>query len=212
MLTPPAGQPARDAGFTLIELLLVIVILGVITLPLANSVIGVLKNENAVSDRMMLSHDAQISTAFFAQDVAATGLRDYSGQVANGTVPFKASFQLNAAYNAGGVTCGTAATPAAVLRLFSDDWDASVTPPVERMDVVAYYLVATDLHRMKCVAATTTTSDVVVAHDVSAAPTVTCSAGCAATSKPQQLTLAFTVTAPSADPYPITLTGRWRQT
>jgi prepilin-type N-terminal cleavage/methylation domain-containing protein len=205
-------RPAPDAGFTLIELLLVIVILGVIIVPLANSVIGVLKNENAVSDRVMLSHDAQMSTAYFAQDVAATGLRDYSGQVANGTVPFKASFQLNAAYNTGGVNCGTAATPTAALRLLSDDWDASVTPPVQRTDVVAYYLVSTDLHRMKCVATTTATSDVVVAHDVSATPTVNCSAGCTATTVPQQLTLTFTVTAPSADPYTITLTGQWRQT
>lgn len=201
-------RPASDAGFTLVELLLVIVILGVIVVPLANAVIGVLKNENAVSDRVMLSHDAQLSTAFFAQDVAATGLRDYSGQVANGTVPFKASFQLDAAYNAGGLTCGTSATPTAVLRLLSDDWDP--TGPTLRTDIVAYYLASTDLHRLKCTA--TATIDVIVAHDVSAAPTVTCSAGCTATSTPQQLTLAFTVTAPSADPYAITLTGQWRQT
>ncbi|HEX9334368.1 MAG TPA: prepilin-type N-terminal cleavage/methylation domain-containing protein [Pseudonocardiaceae bacterium] len=210
MLTPANDRPARDAGFTLIELLLVVVILGVIILPLANAVIGVLKNENAVSDRMMLSHDAQISTAFFAQDVTATGLRDYSGQVANGTVPFKASFQLNAAYNAGGLTCGTSATPTAALRLLSDDWDP--TGPTLRTDIVAYYLVGTDLHRMKCVAATTPTSDLIVAHDLAAAPAVTCSSSCTATSTPQRLTLSFTVKAPSADPYPITLTGQWRQT
>jgi len=212
-LTPANGRPARDAGFTLIELLLVIVILGVITLPLANSVIGVLKNQNAVSDRMKLSHDAQISAAFFAQDVAATGLRDYSGQVANGTVPFKASFQLNAAYNTGGQSCGTSATPTAVLRLLSDDWDASGATPVLRTDIVAYYLVSTDLHRMKCLGTSTPASDFVVAHDVDpATPAVTCSAGCTSTSAPQQLTLAFTVRATSAAPYPITLNGQWRQT
>jgi hypothetical protein len=67
---------------------------------------------------------------------------------------------------------------------------------------------------MKCVAGTTVTSDKVVAHHVSAAPTVNCSVGCTGTSTsvPQQLTLVFTVTAPSADPYTITLTGQWRQT
>ena len=64
------GKPARDAGFTLIELLLVIVILGVIVLPLSNAVIGVLRNETTTQNRMVLSHDAQVSTTNFAQDVA----------------------------------------------------------------------------------------------------------------------------------------------
>ena len=205
------GKPARDAGFTLIELLLVIVILGVIVLPLSDAVIGVLRNESATRNRMMLSHDAQISTTFFAQDVAAMGARDYSGQVANGTVPFVPSVELNAPYNNNGHVCGTSATPIALVRLLSDDWDATATPPAQHTDVVAYYLLGSDLHRLKCTASATT--DFVVTHDVDpTTPAVTCSSTCTSATVPQTVTLAFTVTAPQATPYHVTLTGQRRQT
>lgn len=203
------GKPGRDAGFTLIELLLVIVILGVIVLPLTNAVIGILKNEDATQNRMALSHDAQISTTYFAQDVAAMGARDYSGQVANGTVPFLPSIELNAPYNNNGHTCGTAATPNAVLRLLSDDWTVA-TPPVQHTDVVAYYLVGSDLHRLKCTPSTT--SDFIVAHYVTSTPTVTCSSTCTSATVPQTVTLTFTVTAPQVSAYQIILTGQRRQT
>lgn len=207
--------PRRDDGFTLIELLIAIVILGVITIPLADVVISVFDNTDATSARMTLSHDAQISAAFFARDVAATGVRDYSGQIANGSVPFKQSIQLNAAYNAGGNTCGTSATPTALVRFLSDDWDTSQATPVQNTDVVAYYLVPVgsvdELHRLKCTS--TTTLDTVVAHNVNpTTPSVTCSTTCTDPSVPQWVKLSFTVTAPSADPYPIILTGQRRQT
>ncbi|HJP78865.1 MAG TPA: prepilin-type N-terminal cleavage/methylation domain-containing protein [Pseudonocardiaceae bacterium] len=208
-------SPRRDdAGFTLIELLIAVVILGVITVPLANLVIGVFANSDATSTRMVLSHDAQISASFFGQDVAGMGTRDYSGQIANGTVPFQQSVQLNAAYNADGHTCGTSATPVAALRLLADDWDDSQTPPVRNVDVVAYYLVPVggidELHRLKCLPSGST--DVVLAHNVDPATlSVTCSSTCTSTSVPQWVKLSFTVTAPSADPYPITLTGQRRQ-
>ena len=208
MLRP---KPARDAGFTLIELLLVIVILGVIVVPLSDAVIGVLRNESTTTNRMMLSHDAQISTTYFAQDVAAMGARDYSGQVANGTVPWVPSVELNAPYSNNGHVCGTSATPTALVRLLSDDWDTTVTPPVRQTDVVAYYLLGSDLHRLKCTASTTT--DFVVTHDVNpTTPAVTCSSTCTSATVPQTVTLTFTVTAPQTTPYQITLTGQRRQT
>src|SRR5436309_8527659 len=100
-----------DRGFTLIELLLAVVIIGIITIPLGNTMIGILKNTDATQQRMALSHDAQISTAYLAQDVATLGTRD---NTAPGS-PMKPSVQLNAAYNAG-PTCGSAATPTAVVR------------------------------------------------------------------------------------------------
>jgi len=202
-----------DAGFTLIELLIAIAVLGVIVLSLGNVLIAAFRNTDATSARMQLSHDAQISAAYFAQDFAATGRRDYSAAgVASGTVAFLSSVQLNAAYNAGGVTCGTAATPTALLRLLSDDWDYSGASPVLHTDVVAFYLSGAELHRLKCVASSSPSSDVVLAHNVdTSTPAVTCSSSCTATPVPQQMTLAFTVTMPSADPYPVTLTGQRRQ-
>src|SRR4051794_31995731 len=118
-----------EGGFTLVELLIAIVIMGIITVPLANAVIGVLHNQSGTSDRMALSHDAQLSAGYFARDVASVGMRDYTKDPdAGGDLPFKASIQLSAAYNAGGKTCGTATTPASVVRFLSDDWDDSVDP------------------------------------------------------------------------------------
>lgn len=207
-------RPRDDAGFTLIELLIVIALLGVVAAPLAAVVMTSIRSTDETSARLVLSHDAQQSAAFFAQDVAAFGLRDYSGQVANGTVPFFPSLQLDAAYDAGGHTCGTAATPVSLLRLLSDDWDSSGASPVRRTAVVAYYLTPSgELHRMKCVGTPVPDSDAVIAHNaVPATAVVTCSSSCTATPVPQQVKLAFTVTTESADPYAITLEGQRRQT
>jgi prepilin-type N-terminal cleavage/methylation domain-containing protein len=204
---------ARDDGFTLIEALVAIVILGVITLALGNVVIGFVKNTDATSDRLALSHDAQITAAYFATDVATVGVRDYS-QLPDGTgkQPFKPSIQLAASYNAGGFVCGSAATPTAVVRFLSDEWykDASGKWTV-RAVVVAYYLSGHDLHRLKCVGGTPT-SNALVAHNVDpATPSVSCSTTCTSTTVPQQATLSFTVTKPSVGGYPIKLMGQRRQ-
>ena len=200
--------PARDAGFTLIELLVVVTILAMIAVPLGNVMIGYLRDSDAADDRLALSHDAQIAAAYVARDVAAVGLRDAS---AGGTIPFKPSIQLAAAYDAGGLVCGTAATPAALIRLLSDDWATAAPHPVSTR-VVAYYLTGTALHRMLCAGGTTT--DVVLAHNVDPATlNVTCAgpSTCDGTSVPQTVTIAFSVSLPGAGAYPITLTGHRRQ-
>jgi len=201
-----------DAGFTLIELLIVIVILGVVAAPIATAVVVAIKNTDATSARLAVSHDAQQSSAFFAQDVAATGLRDFTGQVANGKVPFSPSVQLNAAYDAGGQVCGTAATPVSVLRLLSDDWDTSTPAATRRTAVVAYYLAGTELHRLRCLDSAPV-SDSVVAHNVKpGTPDVTCSSACTDKAVPLWVKFTFTAVARNADPYPITLFGQRRQT
>jgi prepilin-type N-terminal cleavage/methylation domain-containing protein len=207
-----------DAGFTLVELLVTVVILAVITVPLSNVVISALRNTDTTSNRLALSHDAQIATTYFARDVSTVGTRDYSAAPAgNTTVPFKPSVQLNASYDAGGKTCGTAATPTAALRLLSDAWDHTTTPPSSQVDVVAYYLKAngsvSELRRIKCVGPNTVPeSDVVLAHYVDPATvSVTCSSTCEAADVPDEITLSFTVTKPSVEPYAITLTGQRRQ-
>ena len=225
--TAPCGRD--DAGLTLVELLMTVVILGVIALPLGNAIIGVLKNTDATSDRLSLSHDAQISAAYFARDVASVGTRDYS---AVGT-PLRQSIQRDAAYNAGGHTCGTATTPTAKVRFLADRWDNSGSAPTMATDVVAYYLVPagsiSELHRIKCTGSSTPASDVTLAHYVDPATlTVACSTTCEAATAPQRVTLTFWVVKPSAedisggmcsDPvvrerscYEINLSGQRRQT
>jgi prepilin-type N-terminal cleavage/methylation domain-containing protein len=203
-----------DAGFTLIELLVAIVIIGIITIPLGNTMIGILKNTDATQQRMALSHDAQISTAYFAQDVATLGTRD---NTAPGS-PMAPSVQLNAAYNAG-PTCGSAATPTAVVRFLADDYDTSVSPPVLRTAVVAYIVVTSgterQLHRLKCLGSSTPASDVVVAHNLdSSAPSVSCDQPvvCDGTPVPNKVTLTFSVVASASTPYQIVLSGQRRQT
>lgn len=203
-----------DDGFTLVELLVAVVILAVITVPLADAVLGVLHNEDTTADRLALSHDGQLSASYFAQDVAAVGLRDYAATPdASGNMPFQPSIQLGAAYDAGGRVCGTASTPVAAVRLLSDSWDGSTTPAALTTHVVAYYLNpgTTELHRLKCAGAAV--SDVVVAHHVDPSTvTVTCSSTCDGTAVPRQVTLAYTATLPSVGAYPVSLTGQRRQT
>jgi prepilin-type N-terminal cleavage/methylation domain-containing protein len=205
-----------DAGFTLIELLVVAVILAVIALPLGNAVIGYFRSSDATADQLALSHDAQISAAYVARDVAAVGLRDNTATGAGGTIPFKTSIQLDAVYNAGGFVCGTAATPTAKIRLLSDDWDATTVPATLHTQIVAYYLTASgsvsSLHRLRCAGGAST--DLVIAHNVDPATfAVTCTSpsNCDTSAVPQTVTLAFSVTRPSSTPYRIALTGHRRQ-
>lgn len=224
-----AKTAPRDAGFTLIELLIVIVITSVVVVPLGDALIVYFRNTDATSAWMALSHDAQISAAYFAGDVAGLGRRDFATTGAGGTIPFQSSIQVDAAFDAGGQVCGTSATPAAKVRLLADDWDTSTTPATRGTRIVAYYLAAagtaSELHRLVCAGGTTT--DIVVAHDVddgdpAATPprpstvVVKCDgstspAACTGTSVPQTVELDFSVTSPGADAYPIALTGQRRQ-
>jgi hypothetical protein len=187
--------------------------------PLAGVIIAFIRNTDATSDRLSLSHDAQISAAYFARDVASAGLRDYTAPPdANGSPAYLSSIQLNASYDAGGQVCGTPATPAAAIRFLGDDWDSTGATPVRRTVIVAYLLVPatgglSDLHRIRCVGSTTPAFDLIVAGDVDPATmAVSCSTPCTAATVPQQVTLTFSVTRPSVGAYRIVLTGQRRQT
>lgn len=198
-----------ERGFTLIELLITISLMSVVSLALGDLLIGALREMSATSDRMDLSQDAQLGAVYFAQDVAAVGLRDYAAPGAVGSsLPFKQSVQLNAADDAGGATCGP--LPTSVLRLLSDDW---AIPTTRRTAVVAYYLQGQDLHRATCLSpATVPASDVVVVQNVvPASVSVTCSTTCTVAVVPVAITLRLVANKPSVGDYPIALSGLRRQ-
>lgn len=68
----------RDEGFTLVELLVTMVLIGIVSLGLGEALIGFTANTDSTIRRLGESHDAQISAAYFAQDVASIGLRKAS--------------------------------------------------------------------------------------------------------------------------------------
>src|SRR4051812_8479060 len=82
-----------DEGFTLIELLVAIVLLGIISVPLSNLVIQYFRNETSATGRLSQSHDAQITNAYWQQDVSSIGIRKPFDPVTN-TFPFDPSVNI----------------------------------------------------------------------------------------------------------------------
>jgi prepilin-type N-terminal cleavage/methylation domain-containing protein len=205
----------EDAGFTLVELLVSIVIMGVITVPLAAALIMFFQRSNETTNRLSVNHDVQISSSYFAQDVASIGRHDWTAV----PFPLAQSVQLNVAWNAGiGASnlgkCGTSGT--AAVRLLWDDPSAGSSSLVSVSYVVKTVNGESQLHRVKCTGTSSTpVSDTVLAHNVTSVDTVTCSTTCeSATLPPQTVTLVLHLKAPnSTDPdLKVTLTGQRRQT
>jgi prepilin-type N-terminal cleavage/methylation domain-containing protein len=207
-------------GFTLVELLIAIVILGVITVPLGNVVLGYFRNTDATTARLIESHDVQIATAYWAQDVASIGTRSTTSPFA-----LNQSVETGVAYNAGLYQCGAAGTPSAIVRLA---WDNSSGPGAATLVRVAYVVQAapgqtqlTELHRLRCEGSAVVVSDVTVAHDLdpSTPPTVAClgasGVNCAAagTDVPKSVSLTLTIRSPKnlGAAYVVKLTGQRRQ-
>jgi prepilin-type N-terminal cleavage/methylation domain-containing protein len=224
-----AGSPracGQDHGFTLIELLVVVAILAAIAAPLANVIIGYVRNAGATTDRLELSHDAQVAAAYFARDVSAVGLHDPTNLIdKDNKLVFKPSIQVDAAFNEGGYVCGDASTPNAIIRLLSDDFVPATKAAPASTEIVAYYLrpggAVSELHRKRC--GSDGMSDIVVAHfiDASIAYQPACSSDCESSTVPAWVSLTLSVrpavlppsgaAVPSAGSYTIVLVGQRRQ-
>ena len=95
-----------------------------------------------------------MSAAYFAADVASTGVQLPAG------AGLGQSVEQNAAYNAGLYPCGTAGTPSAALRLAWDESTLAGGAVTSTRVVVSYVVEATgtghELHRIRCQGAATT--------------------------------------------------------
>jgi prepilin-type N-terminal cleavage/methylation domain-containing protein len=166
-MTPKAGRD--DRGATLIELLVAIVILAVIVVPLGDALISFLRNTTSTTYRLSESHDAQIASAYFAQDVASLGVRNWSAA----PYTLQTSVELNAPAAGGLYPCGPTGTPNAAIRFAGNDPTAAASTQI----VVVSYVVRTvgteqQLHRLRCTGGSTTpSSDVVLAHNIASVAT-----------------------------------------
>lgn len=203
-----------DRGFTLVELLIAVTLMGIVTAALGSTLTFMMKQTAATQTRLEVSSDAQLAAAYFAEDVASTGVRVT-------TPPFDPlqSVETNASATGGLYPCGSAALPRAVVRLARDEVTGGASEVRTRV-IVSYVVVPTaterQLHRVVCRGSSTSpTIDQVVAHNVSAVtdPVLSCSSSCTAASPPKRVSMALTLAHPD-DPTPVTviLTGQRRQT
>jgi prepilin-type N-terminal cleavage/methylation domain-containing protein len=200
-----------EAGFTLIEMLVAIVIMGVVSIPLGNAMISYLRNTATTGARIGESHDAQISSAYWAQDIASIGVRDGYDSIAK-TFPLQQS--VNTSY-----PCVLPTGSSTLVVLAWDQTDAAgAVSPVR----VAYVTRAggTELYRQQCTGSTPD-AGAVLAHELDPAtpPVLVCdgSGGSTCTGSdgavPARISLTLRIKDPSGkgQPYSVVLSGQRRQ-
>lgn len=202
-----------EDGFTLIELLVAIVILSVITVPLGGVLIGFFRNADATTARLIESHDAQIASAYWAQDVASIGTRSPASPYA-----LTQSVETSVTYGSSLYPCGAAGTTPLVTLA----WDDFTGPGAATVVRVAYVVQASELHRLRCNGSAAAVSDVTLAHDLdpSTLPAVACSTDCTGApavppvpAVPNTVTLTLHLKDPGnpGAAYAVALTGQRRQ-
>lgn len=207
---PSAGAPSSDGGFTLVELVVTIVIMGAITVPLADFVVSYFVHTTKTSSRLNESHDEQLAAAYFAGDVANVGVRDSSDTLTQSV--WTGSFPAG--------SCGSSAAAAdQVLLLRWDDATWSGSAETKVVDSVAYVRATapgeTQLQRVDCSGSTVQTQVVVHNLDPSVTPAVTCAGPtqCTSASVPKTIRLQVGISDPAGDgqPFTLTLSGQRRQ-
>lgn len=210
----------HDHGFTLIELLVVLAILGIVTVPAANVIIAYLRNATATTAILAESHDAQITTAYWAQDVASIGTR-------SSTAPYALNQSVDDANSPSWPYPCAVSGSTPIIRLVWDDYPAGSGSAAQIRVAYVTETVGTQfqLHRLACSGSAVPTTDTVLAHDLSPAapPTVGCltsSGSTSCTGSGAQVPMTVTLTLTIKDPndtatgagYVVALTGTRRQT
>jgi prepilin-type N-terminal cleavage/methylation domain-containing protein len=204
-----------DDGFTLVELIVAVLIIGVITVPLGNVVIGYLRNTDATTARLIESHDVQITSAYWAQDAASIGTRS-----AGPTYTLNQSIWTGASSL---YSCPTAGTP--IVSLAWDDFSsAGTTTLVQVVYMVQTVSGQTELHRVRCEQSSgvvTVVSNLTLSHYLASTPPVVacpttlteCTPG-PPTMVPTRVQLTLTLKDPGNQTgvYVVPLTGQRRQT
>jgi prepilin-type N-terminal cleavage/methylation domain-containing protein len=206
--------PRTDSGFTLIELLITMVIIGVITLPLGNLVIGYFRNTVQTQARANVSHDEQIAAAYFGEDVGSIGMR-------NTDLTVKQSVWYPSAVGAP-ITCGSGVTAFLALA-----WDEHTSAGVRTTSEAVYGTrsqsdngrVEQQLVRLHCAnSSAAPDSTAVLAHNLVSTPTVTCDGSASNCPSSTNLPSVIVMTVVLKDPdlassanYTVTLTGQRRQ-
>jgi prepilin-type N-terminal cleavage/methylation domain-containing protein len=194
-----------DRGVTLTEVLVAVTILAIIIVPLADALIGFVRNTDATTRRMNESHDIQLASAYFARDIQNLGVRDWSSP----------TLALKQSVNNGSYPC-TATGTSVVSLAYDDPTTFSGLPTVIRVT----YLIRDvngehQLRRLQCRGSSTVESDLVVVHNL-----VTAAYGCvpinclgAGPAVPQQVTLTLTIKDPATpSATTVVLTGQRGQT
>jgi len=217
----------EQAGFTLIELLVAVVLLGIISVPVADLVIQYFKSETNATGRLGQSHDSQITNAYWQQDVSSIGIRKPFDPATN-TFPFDQS--VNVAF-----PCSPGGSYTSVIVLA---WDQPPPSSTQTSQMYVEYATAnatengkTVLHlvRIPCTVVSTTSGGsttststlgtiAVLAHSLASAPVIACAGGitssCTGTgsgSSSIKLTLSIADASGSASPITASFTGQRRQ-
>lgn len=198
-----------DNGFTLVELVLAVAILGVIMFPLGNLVLGYFDNTTATQQLTSMSHDQQITGTYFAEDVGSLGRHASDG-----------SSKQSVWTSTTGIPYSCGSGISVFLALAWDEHSSTGTATTSEAlygtrSVTANGRTELQLVRLHCSNSSSTPDfSSVLAHNLTATPTVTCDgASCAAATYPQSVTLSMTLSAGSEQPtQTVTLVGQRRQT
>jgi prepilin-type N-terminal cleavage/methylation domain-containing protein len=206
-----------DRGVTLPEVLVAVTILAIIIVPLGDALIGYVRNTDATTRRMSESHDIQVATAFFADDVRNIGVRTWTTTA----LPLQQSVNV--------FQCSGTGTHVVTLAGSSPETATGMPRIVSATYVVRTVGSELQLVRLSChrpVGPTGTPgaevadaggSGTVVVHNLVAAPgaPVCVPSPCtgAGTAVPRQVTITMSVRHPqNSVATPVTLTGVRRQT